>query len=121
MAPPELCAPETPACSDEHAWRRATLRVTLRRPGPMAASTEMAPATKIDFADMLYFSFVSFTTTGYGDIKAVSNEARLFVILQNILEIFFAGVVVASVLLPVKTRCTACGKSLGPAPLPAGA
>ena len=42
--------------------------------------------------DMIYFSFVSFTTTGYGDIKAVSGPVRFCVIMENILEILFTAV-----------------------------
>jgi hypothetical protein len=42
--------------------------------------------------DMIYFSFVSFTTTGYGDMRAVSGPVRFCVIIENILEIIFGAI-----------------------------
>jgi hypothetical protein len=48
-------------------------------------------STKTALSDMVYFSFVSFTTTGYGDIKPVSGPVRFCVIVENILEIIFAA------------------------------
>lgn len=47
---------------------------------------------KTTLSDMVYFSFVSFTTTGYGDIKAVSGPVRFCVIMENILEILFTAI-----------------------------
>src|SRR5688500_1798533 len=32
----------------------------------------------VSFLDVLYFTMISVTTTGYGDIVPVSNQARLF-------------------------------------------
>ena len=45
----------------------------------------------VSFYDLLYFSFVSFTTTGYGDIRPLSDEVRRWVILENIVEILFTA------------------------------
>lgn len=39
--------------------------------------------------DFFYFSFITITTIGYGDIYPVSILARCFVILENIVGIFF--------------------------------
>jgi hypothetical protein len=74
-------------------WRAAAVYIERRIPDDVSAITmNMVLAKTTTFADMLYFSFVSFTTTGYGDIQAVSYEARFWVILENILEIIFAAV-----------------------------
>jgi len=39
--------------------------------------------------DFIYFSFITITTVGYGDIYPVSFIARSFVIIENIMGIFF--------------------------------
>lgn len=43
-------------------------------------------------ADMFYFSFASFTTTGYGDIRPVSDSARFWSIIENIAELLFTAI-----------------------------
>jgi hypothetical protein len=74
-------------------WRAALIevwRTSLDTAGHIHVSSELARETTL--SDMLYFSFVSFTTTGYGDIKAVSGPVRFCVIVENILEIIFTAV-----------------------------
>lgn len=60
--------------------------------------TEFAVDPIMSFHDMAYFSFVSFTTTGYGDVRPVSDKLRFWTIIENITEIlfvaFFIGVAV---------------------------
>ncbi len=48
--------------------------------------------TNQTLADMFYFSFASFTTTGYGDIRPVSDSARLWSIIENIAELLFTAI-----------------------------
>jgi len=43
------------------------------------------------FPRMLYFSAVTVTTLGYGDIVPISTLARLFVALESILGILIIG------------------------------
>jgi hypothetical protein len=52
-------------------------------------------------SDMVYFSFVTFTTTGYGDMKAVSGPVRFCVIMENILEILFTAIFFAAAMAVV--------------------
>ena len=42
--------------------------------------------------DMLDFSFASFTTTGFGDIRPISPEARFYVVGEGILEVMFVSI-----------------------------
>ncbi len=73
-------------------WRAAAVNISevrLDAANNVRMASGLSPETTL--ADMIYFSFVSFTTTGYGDIKAVSGPVRLGVILENILEIIFAA------------------------------
>ncbi len=56
-----------------------------------AAKMSMELNVTTSFTDLLYFSFVAFTTTGYGDIRPISNEARLWTSVENILELVFTA------------------------------
>jgi hypothetical protein len=46
----------------------------------------------------IYFSFVTMTTLGYGDLIPVSTVARVFAYLEAISGIFFIAIVVASLI-----------------------
>ncbi|HEX8578317.1 MAG TPA: potassium channel family protein, partial [Allosphingosinicella sp.] len=44
----------------------------------------------ISFSDVLYFTMISITTTGYGDIVPISTEARMFdALIVTPIRIFF--------------------------------
>jgi hypothetical protein len=47
------------------------------------------------FLHLLYFSFTTLTTTGFGDITPVSEQARSFVIIEEFIGVFFVGVLIA--------------------------
>lgn len=58
------------------------------------------------FTDSLYFSFVTITTLGYGDIKPLHSVAKLFVIL----EVFIGLVVLVTVVVPRALSAATTGK-----------
>jgi hypothetical protein len=45
------------------------------------------------YAQMVYFSFITQTTLGYGDITPLHSLARMFVILQALVGQFYPAVV----------------------------
>ncbi|WP_036829337.1 potassium channel family protein, partial [Photobacterium sanctipauli] len=49
-----------------------------------------------NFANAAYFSFVTLTTLGYGDISPVSPVAQVIVYLEAIAGVFYMAIVVAS-------------------------
>jgi hypothetical protein len=51
-------------------------------------------------ADMFYFSFASFTTTGYGDLRPVSDDARFWSIVENVAELLFTAIFFVLALAP---------------------
>lgn len=55
------------------------------------ASRGFPTKTSGNFGRMLYFSVVTITTTGYGDIYPISNTARVLVAFESISGVFFAG------------------------------
>jgi hypothetical protein len=50
---------------------------------------------EIRFFRLIYYSFVTITTTGYGDILAVTPAARLFSMLEAIIGQFYIAILVA--------------------------
>lgn len=78
---------------DDGDWRAASVVIRESKRDPARGLVlGSAPRTNQTLVDMLYFSFVSFTTTGYGDVRPVREEARFLVIIENILEIIFTAV-----------------------------
>src|SRR6266436_4443227 len=47
------------------------------------------------FFRLLYFSFTTLTTTGYGDITPVTDQARSVVLIEQFTGVFFVGVLIA--------------------------
>ncbi len=55
-----------------------------------------------NFADVAYYSFVTLTTLGYGDISPIVPIARFFVYMEAIVGVFYMAILVAS-LIGIKT------------------
>ncbi len=51
-----------------------------------------------NFAAAVYFSFVTITTLGYGDISPALPVARFFVIMEAIVGVFYMAILVASLI-----------------------
>jgi len=47
------------------------------------------------FFRLLYFSFTTLTTVGYGDITPVTDQARSFVMIEEFVGVFFVGILIA--------------------------
>jgi hypothetical protein len=47
------------------------------------------------FYHLLYFSFTTLTTVGYGDITPATDQARSFVMIEQFAGVFFVGVLIA--------------------------
>jgi hypothetical protein len=66
--------------------------IATYRPAAFQTATG-APAT---FPDLVYFSFVSLMTIGYGDVTAAGPFARAFVITEGLFGVMFTTIVMAS-------------------------
>jgi len=49
----------------------------------------------LDFPDLLYFSFITLTTTGYGDVVPVTGHARSLAILEQLAGTFYIAILIA--------------------------
>ncbi len=73
-------------------WAIAFGVVETHRPGSIHFPGDNAAAR---FSDLLYFSYVSLLTIGYGDITPVSPAARTLVVLEGLLGMAFTTVLLA--------------------------
>jgi voltage-gated potassium channel len=71
------------------------------------AITGLAPENWVSsLSTMTYFSFVTLTTLGYGDISPVTPIAEVLVILEAVTGMFYFAIVVASLIGAARNRET---------------
>ena len=58
----------------------------------------VAPGEPGEVGQLLYFSFVTLTTLGYGDVTPVSSLARNLVVLEAVVGQLFVAVLIASLI-----------------------
>lgn len=67
-------------------------------PGSFAHNTTATIEQAMNNFDLNYFSFVTLTTVGFGDIIATTDTARSIVILESITGIFYLATLVSSLI-----------------------
>lgn len=77
------------------AWAVAYLMIETILPGSFAGSALEQPGG--DNTIWIYFSFVTLTTLGYGDVTPVTGTARVAVYVEAIFGIFYMSILVASI------------------------
>jgi len=73
----------------------ATLFSIIERTAPGSLRAGVVGTDMTDFGNLLYFSFVSLTTVGYGDITPVASAAHLLAIFEAVVGQFYIAAVVA--------------------------
>ena len=76
------------------AWASIYQIIDMWQPGSFIVSKLENP--RQDFFQMWYFSMVTLTTLGYGDIAPVSMIARSFVVMEAIMGQFYLAILIAS-------------------------
>jgi hypothetical protein len=77
-------------------WTLLYIPVEFYWPGSFAGLDTTSPGATID--DLFYFSHVTLTTLGYGDITPVSPLARSLAILEAVAGVLFTAVLIAMLL-----------------------
>ena len=77
-------------------WAMLYLLIAQALPGSFNGLTQ-APSME-NFSTATYFSFVTITTLGYGDILPISPLARFLVTMEAIVGVFYMAIVVASLI-----------------------
>lgn len=80
-------------------WAIAFAIVETHWPG----SIRFPPGERAGFSDLLYFSYVSLLTVGYGDITPASGLARTLVVFEGLIGMAFTTVLLA-VLVAMRLR-----------------
>jgi hypothetical protein len=81
-------------------WAAGYQLVALLTPGAFVASA----GTPVNQADLTYFSFVTLTTVGYGDITAVNSLARSMALLEALTGQLFPAILIARLVSMEVTR-----------------
>jgi hypothetical protein len=76
-------------------WTLAYLFVAELVPGSFAFSTGPAASQSMDGFNAYYFSFVTLTTVGYGDITPVSNGARTLAAMEAMAGTLYVAVFIS--------------------------
>ena len=76
-------------------WTSLYLFINQLHPGSFSYSGAKDSANLLGFPDLLYFSFVTLTTTGYGDIAPVTAHARSLAILEQLAGTFYIAILIA--------------------------
>jgi ion channel len=74
-------------------WAGLYMLLNHINPGSFLVNT--ARGSLLDFYDMLYFSFTTLTSVGYGDLTPATRRAESLVILEQIAGVFYVAVLIA--------------------------
>jgi hypothetical protein len=78
-----------------YVWGAAYLLLENLQPGALALNTVWHPNHTIDWSDCMFFSFVTLTSVGYGDMVPITTQARSLSILEAVSGIMYVAVLVA--------------------------
>jgi len=76
-------------------WALAYTLVAQLSPAAFAFSTGPAADHAMKGFTALYFSFITLSTVGYGDVTAVSNPARMLAMAEAVVGIFYTTILIA--------------------------
>jgi hypothetical protein len=76
-------------------WALAYEWIELVRPGSLQGGARMAESA---YPPTLYFSFVTLTTVGYGDVLPVSEQARALANLESLIGVLYPAVLIGRLL-----------------------
>jgi len=77
------------------AWSSLFHLTELIYPGSFYVSASQNIDNILSWSDFIFFSFVTLTTLGYGDITPVTSHARSLAIIESITGVMFLGTLVA--------------------------
>ena len=76
-------------------WGGAYLLVETLHPGSLSVDSSRHPNHRIDLDDCMFYSFVTLTSLGYGDMVPISAQSRSLSILEAVSGILYLAVLVA--------------------------
>jgi hypothetical protein len=76
-------------------WASIYVFLDTVHPGSFASGATGEAIKRLGPEDLLYFSFVTLTTTGYGDIAPATAHARSLAILEQLAGTFYIAILIA--------------------------
>lgn len=76
-------------------WTTAYALIESLHPGSFVSTMVYDREGRLDFYALLYFSIVTLTSTGYGDIVPVTPYARSLTNLEQLVGVFYVAILVA--------------------------
>jgi hypothetical protein len=75
-------------------WMSIYLVIETLQPGSFIYAA-LGPGTAVEWVDLLYYSFTTLTTLGYGDIVPVSLPAKHFAVTQAIIGVMYLAIIIS--------------------------
>ncbi|HZQ69356.1 MAG TPA: ion channel [Terriglobales bacterium] len=76
-------------------WGIAYLLLETLQPGGLSMDITRHPNHKVDWFDCMFYSFVTLTSLGYGDMVPISAQCRSLSVLEAVSGIMYVAVLVA--------------------------
>jgi hypothetical protein len=76
-------------------WSSLYQLVETAQPGSFYVSSAQNPDHMIHWSDLLFFSFVTLTTLGYGDIIPVTSAARSLTVIEAVFGVLYNAILIA--------------------------
>jgi hypothetical protein len=76
-------------------WGIAYLLLETLQPGGLSMDIARHPNHKVDWFDCMFYSFVTLTSLGYGDMVPISPQCRSLSVLEAVSGIMYVAVLVA--------------------------
>jgi hypothetical protein len=92
-------------------WAFAYTLVALLNPGAFTFTTSTAPHPPLHGFDAFYFSYITLTTVGYGDIVPVHNAARMLASTEAMTGTLFVAVFISRLVALYSASGPAAGAS----------
>jgi Ion channel len=78
-----------------HMWAMLYLLVSFFEPSAFALPASVVASRGFDGFNALYFSFVTLTSTGYGDISPAAPVTRMLAVLEAVTGVLYLSVLIA--------------------------
>ena len=76
-------------------WAALYTLIEEVQPGSFYISTAQNPDQVVNWSDLLYFSFATLTTLGYGDITPITSVARSPALLEAVFGVLYSAILIA--------------------------
>ena len=76
-------------------WSSLYTLIEVAQPGSFYVSSAQNMDQVINWSDLLFFSFATLTTLGYGDITPVTSVARSLALLEAVFGVLYNAILIA--------------------------